>query len=84
MKSSLENCTNKAKIQKIDAYILIRMQINEEKRRKLVNMLKDNELTVPLVQRINQRVFVVRCEASLSFPIGLLHVINVVEPNEIR
>lgn len=62
----------------------MRMQINEETRKKLLDMLKESEPTTPLVQRINQRVFVVRCDASLSFPIGLLHVICTIEPNEVR
>lgn len=84
VKSSLESCSNTAKIHKIDEDILMRFQMNEEKRNKLLNLHKESQSSTPLVQRINQRVFVVRCDVSLSFPIGLLHVMYLVEPNEIR
>lgn len=84
MKSSLESCTNKAEAQKVDDKIVRRIQMNEEWRKKLLNILKGDQTTIPLVQRINEKVFVVRCDVSLSFPIGLLHVICSIEPNGIR
>lgn len=74
VKSSLESCATKAKAQHIEEDILKRLQMTDEKRKKLLSLHRESNSTVPLVQRINQRVFVVCCDVSLNFPIGLLHV----------
>lgn len=75
VKSSLEHCTTKAKIHSVNAEALMRIHMDEQKRQKLLNLHKHAQQTnTPLVQRINQKVFVVRCDASLSFPTGMLHV----------
>lgn len=85
VKSSLESCATKAKIQTVNEEILMRIHMDEQKRQKLLNLLKESQqLTTPLVQRINQKVFVVRCDASLMFPIGMLHVICNVQTNGVR
>lgn len=85
VKSSLESCTSKAKIQTVNEEILLRIHIDEQKRQKLLNLHKQSQQsTTPLVQRINQKVFVVRCDASLNFPIGMLHVICNVQTNDVR
>lgn len=85
VKSSLESCTAKATIQPINEEILLRMHVDERKREKLLNFHKQSQQSItPLVQRINQKVFVVRCDASLSFPIGMLHVICNVQKNGVR
>lgn len=82
VKHSLESCTENAKVQQINEDILKRLQMTNEKRQKLLAMLRDSpsSLSSPLVQRVNQRVFVVSCDVSLYFPIGLLHVVCIVEP----
>lgn len=84
VKSSLESCTTKAKIQNVDEDILKRLDITDERRKILLTMHKESKSAMPLVQRINQRVFVVCCDVSLNFPIGLLHVICIAEENFIR
>lgn len=48
--------------------------MNDGKKKKLLALNRESELTLPLVQRINQRVFVVRCDIGFNFPTGLLHV----------
>lgn len=84
MKSSLESCASKARVQQIDEEILRRIQINDDRKKKLLMLHKDSQSTVPLVQRVNQRVFVVRCDISLNCPIGLLHVICNAESKDVR
>lgn len=84
MKSSLESCTTKAKVQKIDEDILKRLQMNDEQRKKLLTLHKDSQSSTHSVQRINQRVFVISCDVSLNFPIGLLHIACTVEPKGVR
>lgn len=84
MKSSLESCASKARVQKIEDDILRRIQLNDDRKKKLLMLHKDSQSTAPLVQRVNQRVFVVRCDISLNFPIGLLHVICNAESKGVR
>lgn len=74
VKSSLELCSTKATTLKINDDILRRIQMNDGKKKKLLALNRESELTLPLVQRINQRVFVVRCDISINFPTGLLHL----------
>lgn len=84
VKSSLESCATKAKVQHIEENILKRLQITDEQRKKLLSLNRESQSTVPLVQRINQRVFVVCCDISLNFPIGLLHVVFTAEQKGVR
>lgn len=85
VKSSLESCTSKATIHAVNEEILMRIQMDDQKRQKLLNFHKDaQQSTIPLVQRINQKVFVVRCDISLVYPIGMLHVICNAQANGVR
>lgn len=80
VKHSLESCTDNAKVQPIKEDILKRLQMSDERRQKLIALLRERPSS-PLVQRVNQRVFVVSCDVNLNFPIGLLHVVCIVQPN---
>lgn len=80
----MESCTAKAKVQKIDGDVLKRLQMDDEQRKKLLTYHKESQYSTPLVQRINQRVFVISCDVSLNFPIGLLHVVCTEEQKGVR
>ncbi|XP_031633462.1 uncharacterized protein C2orf42 [Contarinia nasturtii] len=84
VKSSLESCTTKARVQNVDVDILKRLEMTNDRRDNLLAMHKESESAMPLVQRINQRVFVVCCDVSLNFPIGLLHVVCIEEGNGVQ
>ncbi|XP_055324128.1 uncharacterized protein C2orf42 homolog isoform X2 [Sitodiplosis mosellana] len=87
VKSSLESCTTKAKVQNIEEDILKRLQMTDEQRRKLLSWHRESmseSSATPLVQRINERVFVVCCDVSLNFPIGLLHAVCTAEQKGVR
>lgn len=75
VKSSLEFCSTKAKVLKIELTTLNSFQLNDKEKQKLCKLYEESERTVPLVQRISQTIFVVRCDVSFNFPAGLLHVI---------
>lgn len=84
VKSSLELCSTKATTHKICEDILLKMQISDERKKQMLVLHKESEGCIPLVQRINQRVFVVRCDVSLNFPVGLLHVTCTAEPRGVQ
>lgn len=75
VKSSLEFCSTKAKAECINYDVLNAFQMDTDEKQRLWNLYKMYEMTVPLVQRINQTMFVVRCDVSANFRAGLLHVI---------
>lgn len=74
----------KAKVQHIEEDILKRLQMSDEQRKKLLGLHRESHSGTPLVQRVNQRVFVVSCDVSLNFPIGLLHVVCTAEQKVVR
>lgn len=84
VKSSLELCSTKATHHKINEDTLQRIQMNDERKKKMLALNRESELNIPLVQRVNQRVFVVRCDVNLNFPIGLLHVTCNAEPQSVQ
>lgn len=75
VKSSLEFGSTKAKVLKIELTTLNSFQLNDKEKQKLCKLYEESEKTVPLVQRISQTVFVVRCDVNFNFPAGLLHVV---------
>lgn len=84
VKSSLEYCTTKAEPLRIDSNIFNSIEMQEDIKEKCVNLHKESESVIPFVQRISQTMFVVRCDVTLNFPTGLLHVVCSGDAKEAR
>lgn len=69
---------------KIDSNILNSIEMQEDTKQKFMNLCKESESAIPFVQRISQTMFVARCDVSLSFPTGLLHVVCSGDAKEAR
>lgn len=82
VKNTAESTKKKATALEIQASVLNSLRISSELKRTLWNLYNESQATVPMVQRINRNVFVVRCDVSLMFPAGLLHVIFNMHPKD--
>lgn len=74
MKNSVESAEKTATALAIDEHVLKSLKIAERLKATLWNWCREPEPMIPIVQRISSTTFVVRCDVSLTFPAGLLHV----------
>lgn len=73
VKSALEP-TRMANPLQMDISVWYSMALDAETKHRLWNVYREAEYKVPMVQRITQSQFVVKCDTSSTFPAGRLHV----------
>lgn len=59
----------------IDLNVWYAMRLPNETKTRLWSDYLEAESSIPMVQRINQTVFVVKCDKTAAFPAGRLHVV---------
>lgn len=74
MKNSVESTEKTATALGIDQSVLNSLKITDKQKMTMWNRYLESESLIPIVQRVNSTIFVVRCDVSLRFPAGLLHI----------
>lgn len=73
IKNSIENIQQAVPLD-INVTLWYQMNLSEETKTRLWKMYSETQLLMPIIQRINKTIFVIKCDVSEKFPVGLLHV----------
>lgn len=71
--NSLDNIVQAVPLD-VNISIWHQMNISEETKTRLWKIYSETQLITPIIQRINKTTFVIKCDISDKFSIGLLHV----------
>lgn len=75
IKNALENTDVSSTPLTIDIDIWFAMRLPSQTKARLWSEYVEAENSIPLVQRINRTMFVVKCDKTAAFPAGRLHVV---------
>lgn len=75
IKNALENSATTAQPLTINKITIDAMRLPSQTKTRLWTNYLQAETSIPLVQRINRTMFVVKCDKTTAFPAGRLHVV---------